>query len=52
MFVLKVNNGFFGMETILKTDDKEEMDKMKDIAIQIWGENDVEVVEVDDVKVI
>ncbi|MDB9992606.1 hypothetical protein OAD97_00390 [bacterium] len=51
MLVLKVSNGLFGMETILTTDDKAEMDKMKAIAIQIWGEDDVKVVELDDVKV-
>ena len=47
-----VSNGLFGMETILTTDDKAEMDKMKAIAIQIWGEDDVKVVELDDVKVV
>lgn len=51
MLILKVSNGLFGMETILKTNDKAEMDKMKAIAIQIWGEDDVEVVELEDVKV-
>jgi len=52
MLILKVSNGLFGMETIFKTDDKAEMGKMKAIAIQIWGEDDVKVVELDDVKVI
>ena len=52
MLILKVSNGLFGMETILKTNDKTEMDKMKAIAIQIWGEDDVEVVEVEDIKVV
>ena len=52
MLVLKVSNGLFGMEKIFTTDDKSEMDKMKDIAIQIWGEDDVKVVELDDVKVV
>ena len=32
MFVLKVSNGVFGMETLFKTHDKQEMDKMKAIA--------------------
>ena len=52
MLILKVSNGLFGMEKIFTTDDKAEMDKMKAIAIQIWGEDDVKVVEVNDVKVI
>ena len=52
MLKLKVSNGLFGMETILKTNDKAEMDKMKVIAIQIWGKDDVEVVEVEDIKVV
>ena len=52
MLVLKVSNGLFGMEKIFSTNDKAEMDKMKAIAIKIWGEDDVKVVEVDDVKVI
>jgi predicted ATP-grasp superfamily ATP-dependent carboligase len=52
MLVLKVSNGLFGMEKIFTTDDKAEMDKMKEIAIKIWGEDDVKVEEFDDVKVI
>ena len=51
MLILKVSNGLFGMETIFSTDDKVEMDKMKAIAIQIWGEGAVKVVVGDDVKV-
>ena len=45
MFVLKVSNGLFGMETIFKTLNKEEMDEMKAIAEEIFGSNKVKVVE-------
>lgn len=48
MFILKVSNGVFGMETIFKTHDKQEMDKMKAIADEIWNRTNIEVVEYKD----